>query len=53
VISGQTVAFRTTLCQFQGTISGTPPNRITGTGTCNYQLAGQPVTSQSTWEITR
>ena len=49
-INGDTVTFQIPFCSYRGRIIGSPAVRITGTGTCTVQMAGQPVEFQAEWQ---
>jgi hypothetical protein len=59
VTAGHIVVFRTsgeagaTSCDYNGTLSGTAPNRMSGFGFCVYPVNGRPTFSLFTWEMTR
>jgi alpha-tubulin suppressor-like RCC1 family protein len=48
-ISGNNVSFRSSPCQYQGTLSGQPPNRITGSASCS----SQPFNFTGNWQAAR
>ena len=52
-INGTTVTFDEDICAYQATLSGTPPDTMTGAVTCTDTSTGQPVTIAGTWSATR
>lgn len=52
-ISGNSVSFFTDFCQYQGTLSGSPPNRATGGGSCTFQEAGVTFNFAISWQASR
>lgn len=41
------------VCNYTGTISGTPPNRMSGTVRCNGVVANVSYDARGTWQMTR
>jgi hypothetical protein len=41
------------VCQYTGAISGTPPNRMSGTVQCTGLVGGVNFDLRGTWEMTR
>lgn len=52
-ISGQTVSFQVPFCQYQGTLSGDPPHRMSGTVSCSFQEAGETFNFAGNWQASR
>jgi hypothetical protein len=52
-INANQVSFETSNCMFNGTISGSPPNRISGSESCGIAWFGTNVTVTGTWQGTR
>ncbi len=56
-VSSQEISFRIEpLCQFAGTLSGTPPNVMNGTVSCDaafFQDIGDTISLSGTWQTTR
>ena len=49
-ISGNRISFREPFCQYEGTISGSPPNRLSGTSSCSVSEAGVTFNFTGSWE---
>ena len=49
-ITGNMVTFQIPFCSYRGRIIGSPAVRITGTGTCAFQVRGQRVEFQAEWQ---
>ncbi len=52
-ITGTSVSFQIPFCQLDGTISGSPPNRLSGSETCSLDVAGTTLTFTGTWQASR
>ena len=52
-ITGSQVTFQVPFCSFTGSISGSPPNAISGTETCTLDVSGQSLTFTGTWQASR
>lgn len=52
-VSGKNVSFQVPFCQYQGSFSGSPPNRMTGTSSCTIQEAGEAFNFSGTWQASR
>ena len=52
-VRGNTVSFQVPNCQLTGTVSGNPPNQMSGTETCTIALAGSNITFTGTWQASR
>ena len=52
-IDGNRVSFQLTFCQLEGTMSGSPPNRMTRTETCDLAVSGQTFTFAGNWQTGR
>lgn len=50
---GQSISFKTNICEYQGTFERGNPNRITGTGRCSYQFNGVNYTFAGLWQADR
>jgi hypothetical protein len=56
IINGTTVSWRddgTPVCNYTGTLSGTPPNQASGTVRCNGVAGGITFDANGTWQMTR
>lgn len=49
-VNGAQVTFQAAGCNYTGTVSGSPPNRINGTLSCVIAVAGQQLTFTGTWQ---
>lgn len=52
-INGNQVSFQVPFCQFQGVVSGNPPNQMSGTQSCTIAISGVNVTFTGTWLASR
>ncbi len=52
-ISGNQVTFVAPFCQYSGTISGSPPNRLSGLESCSISIAGQTKEFSGPWQASR
>ncbi len=52
-VSGNQVSLQTPNCQYTGTISGTPPNQMSGTETCTIAVSGTNYTFTGPWQASR
>lgn len=52
-ISGNNVSFRSPDCQYQGTLSGNPPNGVTGSVSCSVQDGGETFNFTGNWQASR
>ena len=52
-ITGDRVTFAAPFCRYSGTISGSPPNRISGVETCSLSIGGQTRQFGGPWQASR
>jgi hypothetical protein len=52
-IKGNQVTFTAPFCQYSGTISGSPPNGMSGAATCSRSIAGQTKAFGGSWQASR
>ena len=53
VSNERTISFKTSICEYEGSFEPGNPNRITGSGRCNYQVNGQTYTFAGLWQADR
>jgi hypothetical protein len=53
VVSGNTFTYNDPVCQFTGTASGSPPNKVEGPASCNLDYLGVQIPLTGTWEMHR
>jgi hypothetical protein len=52
-IDGSRISFQAPFCTLDGTISGNPPNRLSGSETCDLDVSGQTIRFTGTWQASR
>ena len=52
-VNGTSVSFQVPFCQASGTISGDPPNQMSGTESCTLAIEGRSFQFTGTWQASR